>query len=504
MEKNMGNRIIFRAEGIKKNFGHVHALLGVDLIVHEGEIISLVGENGAGKSTLMNVMTGILQPTSGQLYLDDEKEPIIFKNPIDAINKGVCIVHQEIANCPDISVAENIFMSDVLNSKSTFVNFELMNKKAKVLLEKFDCNIDPSIKVSNLSISQQQIVEIAKALSSKPKVIIFDEPTSSLTKDETITLINIIKDLKKERLGIIYISHRMEEVFELSDTVEVIRDGVYIDKKPIEEVNNEWIVEKMTGRCIEDYYPKKSETIGNVIMKVENYSDENKFHNIGFELKKNEILGFYGLVGAGRSEVMKGLVGANKIKTGQLIFEGKQLNLNNYSKAIKNGIVYLTEDRKKDGLFLRLDVKGNLSLLNIDNISNKLFIDQKKEHIEATKFSKKMDVKCSSLKQIVGTLSGGNQQKIMISKALSIEPKVIILDEPTRGIDIGAKTEIYQTLRKLANNGVGIIIISSEISEIIGLCDRVCVMYEGEIVGEVIENNINEDEIIRLASNLKR
>lgn len=492
---------ILHVNNIKKNFGKIRALKGVSLSVHEGEIISLIGENGAGKSTLMNVMTGIYQPDGGGIFLGENQ--VKFTTPMDAIKKGICIVHQEIANCPNISVAENIFISDIVGNSKHFVDYNKLNKDAADILSTFDSKIDPKAKVSTLSISEQQIVEIAKALSSNPKVIIFDEPTSSLTKEETEKLLKIIFELRDKGLGILYISHRMEEVFTLSDTVVVLRDGEYIDTKPIDEVNNDWIVKKMTGRSIEDYYPPKNNKAGKPILEAEGLSDEKRFNNVSFQLKGNEILGFYGLIGAGRSEVMKSLVGARKKKSGEIKFKGKQVDFKKYKQAIDKGIIYLTEDRKKEGLFLDFDICKNMSLLNLDKISSKIFTNKIKERIEAEKFSKEMNVKSSGLEQIVRTLSGGNQQKIMIAKALSVNPSVIILDEPTRGIDVGAKTEIYQTLRRLSDSGVGIIIISSELSEIIGLCDKVCVMYEGNIAGEVSGDDINESNIIRLASNLK-
>lgn len=491
---------ILAVKGIKKSFGPVQALKNVSLTLHEGEIISVVGENGAGKSTLMNVITGIHKPDAGEITLEGETAE--FHSPMDAIKKGICIVHQEMSNCPDITVAENIFMSRVVGEKKFFVDFKSLNKEAKTLLKPFGSRITPTMKMSELSISEQQIVEIAAALSQNPKVIIFDEPTSSLTDEEVQKLFEIIFELQEKKIGILYISHRMDEVFKLSDKVVVLRDGSYVDERPIEEVTNEWVVNQMIGYTLDDYYPAKAEHIGEPIFKVKDFCQDKVFEHISFELREKEILGFSGLVGAGRSEVMKAIVGLTKAQSGELEVKGQKESLKKYSQALKKGIVYLTEDRKTEGLFLRMNVQKNLSLLNLNKISGKLFVNKEKEISEADKYREMMKVRCSGLKQIVGTLSGGNQQKIMIANALSIDPQIIILDEPTRGIDVGAKAEIYKVLRELANSGVGIIVISSELPEIIGLCDRVCVMYEGKMCGELTGEDMTERNIMRLASNL--
>ena len=496
----MSEREILQVKEIKKSFGSVHALKSVSLTLREGEVISIVGENGAGKSTLMNVITGIYIPDSGEIFVEGEKQQ--FHSPMDAIKRGICIVHQEIANCPDITVAENIFMSTIVKEKKAFVDFKTLNEKAEELLKPFNSRIKPKMKMSELSISEQQIVEIATALSKDPKVIIFDEPTSSLTDEEVQKLFQIIFDLKEKGIGILYISHRMEEVFILSDKVVVLRDGEYVDEREIKEVTNDWVVSRMIGHTLDDYYPSKAEKVGEPILKVKNYNREGVFHDISFELRENEILGFSGLVGAGRSELMKSLVGLEKCQPGELELNSEKIVFKNYAQALKKGVVYLTEDRKSEGLFLRMNIQKNMSLLNLDKISGKVFVDKNKEVEESKKYSEMMRVRCSGLQQIVGTLSGGNQQKIMVANALSIEPKLIILDEPTRGIDVGAKAEIYKVLRELANTGVGIIVISSELPEIIGLCDRVCVMYEGKLCGEVHGEEMTEHNIMQLASDL--
>ena len=489
---------LLSAKHISKSFGVVRALDDVSIELHEGELLSVVGENGAGKSTLMNVITGIYQPDSGEILVNGKKKSM--NGPLDAIRAGISIVHQELLNCPNITVAENIFLSTLVNSKKAFVNYRELNSRAAKLLDNFKGKVKPEAKMGDLSISEQQIVEIAKAMSTNAKVIIFDEPTSSLTEDEVKRLFEIIKELKAKGIGILYISHRMSEIFELSDRVTILRDGHLIDSLPIEELNNDMIVSKMTGRTIGSHYPPKESKFGDVLMEAEGYTSKGKFNGAGFKLRKGEILGFSGLIGAGRSELMKAIVGIDPSQSGQVKVNGKSFRFKNYSEALKQGIVYLTENRKEEGLYLGMDIKGNMSILNLEKISGKMFVKDKRSSEEALKYSQLVNVKCSSIRQITGTLSGGNQQKILIGNALSITPRIIILDEPTKGIDVGAKAEIYARLRELAKNGIGIIVISSDLPEIIGLCDRAIIMYEGRICGEVEDEEMNEHSILEKAA----
>lgn len=501
----MTGHTILEVKNIYKSFGVVHALTDVSITLRAGEIHCVVGENGAGKSTLMNLIMGIYLPESGGISVEGEK--VHFSNPIDAIKKGMSIVHQEIVNCPDITVAENIFMSEIISSKRAFVNYRTLNHRANDLLKNFgECgeSINPAEKIKNLSISEQQIVEIVKALSNNAKVLIFDEPTSSLTEPEVEKLFKIISQLKSKGIGILYISHRMDEVFRLSDRITVLRDGCLIDTFQTNEVNKDMIVNKMIGRNLGDYCPPKSKHIGEPIMEVISFANGQTFNNISFLLRKHEILGFYGLIGAGRSELMKAVVGLEKAKSGSMTINGEVRKFKNYKQALSNGVVYLTEDRKIEGLFLRMDVQKNLTLMNLEAVSGPVFVNQKLERKEAKKYCDMMSIKCSGLEQIVGTLSGGNMQKILVAKALSIDPKIIIFDEPTRGIDVGSKAEIYRILRNLADKGIGIIVISSDLPEIIGLCDRIVVMYEGQISGEVTGEDMNEQLIIRHTSGLMR
>jgi len=495
----MSKRLLLSVKEISKSFGTVKALSKVNLDLYEGEVVSVVGENGAGKSTLMNIITGIHRPDEGCIFVEGQEKK--FTGPLDAINAGISIVHQEMVNCPNITGAENIFMSSIVSSKSPFVNFRDIKKRAAALLANFDGHIDPSTKMGQLSLSEQQVVEIAKALSTNAKIIIFDEPTSSLTEDEVKRLFGIIRKLQENGIGILYISHRMSEIFELSDRVVILRDGTHVDTLPIGDLSEELIVSKMTGRAIGDYCPPKAETIGEIILEVSGYEGV-MFKDISFSLYKNEILGFAGLIGAGRTEVMKAIVGLLPSKAGSIKLGGQTYRFNRYPQAIQKGVVYLTEDRKIEGLFLNMDIEQNMSILNLPHISGRVFVKKKLQLSESQKYSRAMNVKASSLQQKVGTLSGGNQQKVLIGNALSVNPQIIILDEPTRGIDVGAKAEIYRNLRQMAASGVGVIVISSDLPEVIGLCDRVCVMYEGKLCGEVTGEDINEHRILQIASGL--
>ena len=490
---------LLAARNISKSFGVVKALSNVSIELHEGELLSIVGENGAGKSTLMNVITGIYQPDEGEIFINGNKVQI--NDPLDAIRYGVSIVHQELVNCPDITVAESIFLSTIVNSKKAFVDYRELNQRAAELLANFEGKVDPRSKMRDLSVSEQQIVEIAKAMSTNAKVIIFDEPTSSLTEDEVKKLFEIIGSLKAKGIGILYISHRMSEIFSLSDRVTILRDGQLIDTLPIGELDSVSIVSKMTGRTIGDHYPPKETEFGAPLLTAEGYSSEGgTFRDVSFTLRRGEILGFSGLIGAGRSEVMKALVGLDPSVSGSVTLPGGKMRFSSYSEALKQGIVYLTENRKVEGLYLEMDIQQNMSILNLDLVSGKVLVQDKKAGEEALKYAQLVNVKCSGLNQVAGTLSGGNQQKILIGNALSISPKIIILDEPTKGIDVGAKAEIYAHLRKLAKEGVGIIVISSDLPEIIGLCDRAIVMYEGQIRGEVSGQDMNEQNILEIAA----
>lgn len=500
----MSDDILLEVKGIEKSFNGVKVLKGVNFTLKKGEVHALCGENGAGKSTLMNIIDGVLTPDKGSIYVSGKNVEI--KSPYQAEKLGIGFVHQEVALCPDVTVAENIFMARINNSKNITVNYNKLYKKAAEMLVPLE-KIDPSKKVSELSVSKQQIVEIAKALSTNCSILIFDEPTSALSENESKALFKIISELKAKGIGIVYISHRMAEVFSECDRVSVLRDGEYIGTYAIKETNPVDLVNKMVGREISDIYPPKSDQVSTkseVLFEVNDLSDENRFKNISFNLKKGEILGFSGLVGAGRSEVAQAICGLRPKKSGSIRLNGRELKIMTAADSINEGIVYLTEDRKLEGLFLDLNINQNVSAMRDENVSKNGFMDNKKEVKQGNSYIEKMGIKCRGGEQRVGSLSGGNQQKVLISKLLTVNPKVLIMDEPTRGIDVGAKSEIHKLLRNLANEGLGIILISSELPEIVGMCDRVVVMHESIINGTVGIEEMNESSIIQLASGVKR
>jgi len=497
----MEPQAVLEVRGIEKSFGATKALRGVNFSLRRGEIHALVGENGAGKSTLMNIIAGVFQADAGEILIDGRQVQI--KNPHEAQKLGIGFVHQEIALCPHVTVAENIFISEINNSKKFTVNYKKLYERAAEILKPM-AEIDPSAIVGDLSVSNQQVVEIARALSTNCKILILDEPTSTLTESESAALFRIMKSLKEKGIGIIYISHRMSEVFGECDRVSILRDGTYIGTYDISQTSPKEVVSRMVGREIGDMYPEKcGETPGGPpLFEVRNFSDGIRFRNISFDLREGEILGLAGLVGAGRSEVAQAICGLRKKLSGEVYYKGEKINIGSPKDAIKNGIVYLTEDRKSLGLFLELSIKANISAMKVKNISKRGLVQKALEDRQAQMYVEMLDIKCSSIDKPVSSLSGGNQQKVLLSKLLTVKPKVIIMDEPTRGIDVGAKAEIHRLLRNLANEGTGIIMISSELPEIIGMCDRVIVMHEGVINGEVGLQELNEKRIIQLASGI--
>ena len=490
--------IVLEVRDITKKFPGVRALSNFSLSLRRGEIHGIVGENGAGKSTLMNIISGNMAANEGSILVDGKE--VSFETSRDAQACGISIVHQELMNCPDISVAENIFLNTIDNEKSFFVNFKEMYKKASKLLEVFQVRIDPKQKMKNLKVSDQQIVEIVRAISINSKIVIFDEPTASLTELESEQLFKIIKDLKSQGITMLYISHRMEEIFLNCDRVTILKDGLFVDTMDVASADRNTIINKMVGRSLRDFYPNKGENTGEVFFEVKDFSRGRKFRDISFRVKKGEILGLAGLVGSGRTEIARAICGVDTKESGSVFLNGEEISVNDYSDALKNGIVYLTEDRKTEGLMLKMPVMQNISILALERVSNRIFMSTNKEKEQAERLSKEMNIKSTGIKQIVGTLSGGNQQKVLVAKSLSISPKVVFMDEPTRGVDIGAKVEIYNKLRELANEGIGIIMISSELPEIIGMCDRVIVVHEGRISGELYDKEITETLIMQKAS----
>ena len=496
---------ILELKGINKSFGPNQVLFNVDFAIRKGEIHALIGENGAGKSTLMNITYGLVKAESGEVYVDGKRKDI--RNAHVAQENGICFVHQEIALCQDMSVAENIFMSEIGSKTTLKVNYNQFKKRAKEVLYPLSKDvIKPESIVESLSISQQQVVEIAKALSLECKVLILDEPTAALTESEADALYKIMQQLKKEGIGVVFISHRMSEIFEQCDRVTVLRDGRLISVKNVEEVTPKSLVADMVGRELENIYPQKAEVLNykkdNIFMKVSGLTDfkDGRFFDIDFELYKGEILGVSGLVGAGRSELAQGIVGLRKTLRGKVEFLGEDISNKTSREIFDKGLVYLSENRKESGLFIEMSIKWNISSMFIKNVSTNGILSKKKEEALANEQTENLNVKCSDIEQIIGSLSGGNQQKVLVGKVLAKTPKVVIMDEPTRGIDVGAKAEIHRILRELVKQGIGIIMISSEMNEIIGMCDRVLIMNEGNLCGEVSGSEIEGKNIMHYAS----
>jgi ribose transport system ATP-binding protein len=499
----MHNQVILRISDLSKSFGPIKALQGVGFELRKGEIHAIAGENGAGKSTLMNIIDGILQPDSGQIMLDGN--PVRIPSPTAAQKLGIGFVHQEIALCQDVSVAENIFMSATNTRASWFMDYRQLDRDARAVLGQLT-SIDASTLVRDLSISNQQLVEIAKALTLDCRILILDEPTAALTEAEAQTLFKIMRNLADQGIAIIYISHRMAEIFDNCDRVTILRDGQYITTENVTEIQPSDVINAMVGRTIDDLYPaKQADHSGenDIILDVQNLCDVGRFDNVSFQLRQGEILGIAGLIGAGRSEIVKGLCGLEGNPTGDIRLNGEPLHIRNYQDCIDKGIVYLSEDRKGDGVFLDLSIEANISALDLTRISGAFgLIQAKKETSQSTDLARKLNIKYGSLSDPVSSLSGGNQQKVALAKMLSVSPRLIVLDEPTRGVDVGAKAEIHRMLRALASDGVGIVVISSELPELIGLCDRVAVVREGEITGEVSGSDMTEEKIMQFASGL--
>ncbi len=493
--------VILNMTNIHKAFGPVRALRSAAFELRRGEIHALAGENGAGKSTLMHIIDGILQPDGGEILLDGK--PVKISSPNAANRLGIGFVHQEIALCPEISVAENMFMSETGQSKSWFMNYRDLGKRAATILKEIG-DIDPASRAGDLSISQQQIVEIAKALTLDCRILILDEPTAALTETEAQTLFRIMHRLAERGIAIIYISHRMAEIFEHCDRITVMRDGCHIRTENISEISPEEVVNSMVGRVLDKLYPPKlaeEEKSSDVILSVRGLNEGKRVVDVDFDLRRGEILGLAGLIGAGRSEIVRAVCRLEGKPKGEVTLRGRPLRLKDYRDSIREGLVYLSEDRKGDGLFLNMSIAANVSALDVGRISNGMgFIERRKEMKRADELGRRLKLRANSVGDAVSTLSGGNQQKVALAKMLSVEPQVVFLDEPTRGVDVGAKAEIHRQIRELAREGVGVIVISSELPELIGVSDRVLVVREGRIAGEVEGEDMTEEKIMQLAS----
>lgn len=488
---------ILNMKGISKSFSGVQALKGCDFDLKSGECHALVGENGAGKSTLMKVLTGIHIPDEGKIeYMGAE---VSFRGPRDAQNMGISIVHQELNTINDLTVAQNVFMGR--EGKGFFTNDRDINDKTEKILKQLNIDIKPDELMKNLTVGQGQLIEIGKAISFDAKIIVFDEPTASLSDEETKTLFKIIKELKEKGVGMVYISHRMGEIKEICDRVTVMRDGEYIGTKDIKDVSVDDIISMMVGRTIYEEPKTESAVSANapVVLKCENLVSKD-VKGVSFELKKGEILGFAGLVGAGRTETARLVFGADPMTDGKIYINGKETKIKSPRDAVKNGIGYLSEDRKQFGLCLGLSVADNAVLSSLSDFAKSGFVSDRKINLTAEEYIEKINIKTPSAKQLCKNLSGGNQQKAVIAKWLIKNCDILIFDEPTRGIDVGAKSEIYRLMTDLASQGKSIIMISSEMQELLRLSDRVLVMCEGKQTGVLNIEEATQEKIMALAT----
>ena len=492
---------VLEIRNVSKRFGAIKALTDVTFSLEKGEVHALCGENGAGKSTLMNIIAGVLQPNEGEILIDGT--PVKIASPAIAQSLGIGLVHQEIALCPDATVAENMFMAATNRRRSPFMNFARLEREAQIVMNRLAA-IDVRQRVGELPISSQQLVEIAKALTLDCRVLIFDEPTAALTVTEAQVLFGIINDLKAQGISIVYISHRMAEIFSLCDRVTVFRDGRYVSTERVSDITAEDVVRRMVGREITQLYPEKqqaAERTDEVVLSVRNLGDDKRFHDVSFELRKGEILGIGGLIGSGRTEIAEGVCGLRQTTKGEVRLQDMALRVTSYSDAVRAGVVYLSEDRKGSGVFLDLSIAQNIAALDLKSLTGRFgLLNAKAEAERAGELARRLGVRMGGIDMPVSSLSGGNQQKVAIAKQLAVDPKVILLDEPTRGIDVGAKSEIHRLLRDLARSGIGIVVITSELQELLGLCDRAIVIREGTVAGEVEGEAMTEEAIMRLAS----
>ncbi|WP_342469608.1 sugar ABC transporter ATP-binding protein [Ureibacillus sp. FSL K6-3587] len=484
--------------GISKAFNGNAVLKNVQFNLKDGEIHALMGENGAGKSTLMKILGGIHSNDAGEIKVDGQ--PVHFKSPKDAEKHGIVIIHQELNILPDLTVAENLFLGKEKTFGFGILKNKEMDQEAQELLAKLGLDIHPKTMAGDLSVGKQQIIEIAKAIASNAKYIIMDEPTAALTDREIRTLFETIRELKAKGISFVYISHRMEEIFSICDRITILRDGQYVGERNIPETNFDEIVAMMVGRELGERFPERKAEIGDVKLEVQNLTVKGLFENVSFNVRKGEVVGMAGLMGAGRTEVAETIFGYRRAHGGDILIDGKKVSIKTPIDAMKHKIGYVTEDRKTKGLVLDFSIQENVSLANLKKVSSSGVVNKEKETSLVNQYIQQLKIRTSSPKQSAKSLSGGNQQKVVLAKWLGTEPEVLILDEPTRGVDIGAKKEIYQIINDLAQAGVAILMISSELPEIIGMADRVLVMHEGKITGQVSKEEMTQERIMHFAT----
>lgn len=485
-------------KGIDKSFGTNQVLKNAGFLLRDGEVHALMGENGAGKSTLMKILTGVYTRDAGTVLVDGKE--VVYKNPQEAEKAGIVFIYQELNVLFDLTVEENLFMGKEITKGFGVCDKKAMRKKAQEIMDRMGVNIPVTAQMSDLSVGQQQMVEICKALMVDAKVLIMDEPTAALTQSETEVLFEVIKSLRAKGVSIVYISHRMEEIFELCDRITVLRDGTYIDTKYIKDINMDDIVQMMIGRTIGERFPKRNVQIGKEVIRVEGLTSGKLFKKVNFSVKAGEVLGVSGLMGAGRTEIMQAIFGNIPVESGKIYIDGKEVTIKNPRQAIAAGIGFITEDRKTEGLLLEKSIAENIEIVNLKKVSKNSVISMAKQKALVKKGIEEFRIKCFGPDHECNNLSGGNQQKVVLAKWIYTDPKILILDEPTRGVDIGAKKEIYSVINDLAAKGVAVIMVSSELPEVLGMSDRIMVVHEGKVTGIVEASEVDQAKVMTLAT----
>ncbi|WP_067922872.1 sugar ABC transporter ATP-binding protein [Alicyclobacillus shizuokensis] len=490
---------VLEMRNISKSFGAVRVLNDVSLCVKSGEVLALLGENGAGKSTLMKILTGIYPADGGEIVIDDKR--LIIRNIQDSRANGIEIIHQELSLFKNLSIAENFLIGHEERYRRSlgFIDYKKLYLETKEALERVNLHKPVTTKVADLGVGEQQLVEIAKALQSRVRFLILDEPTAALTESETDRLFALIHQLREDGVGMIYISHRMEELYQIADRVEILRDGRMIGTRDMKTVDERELIAMMVGRDVEDRYPKERVPVGDVILEVEGLTND-AVHDVNLTVRAGEIVGLGGLMGAGRTEVARALAGVDKMKGGVVRFKQVERHFKSIADAIRAGLAFVTEDRKRQGLILSFSIRENLALPTLDQRKRFGLVQKRAEQTFANDYMKRMGIRAANSEQAAGSLSGGNQQKVVLGKWMASQPDLLILDEPTRGVDVGAKQEIYELMNKMVREGKGILMISSDLPELLGMCDRIYVMYQGTVQGEITEENKTEENFMILAT----
>ena len=484
--------------GIDKSFGSNQVLKDAGFLLKDGEVHALMGENGAGKSTLMKILTGVYTKDAGTIYVDGQE--VSYKNPQEAEKAGIVFIYQELNVLFDLTVEENLFMGKEITKKFGVCDKKAMRAKAQEIMDRMGVKIPVNAVMSDLSVGQQQMVEICKALMVDAKVIIMDEPTAALTQIETEALFEVMNALRKKGVSIVYISHRMEEIFELCDRITILRDGQYIGTRNICDITMDDVVQMMIGREIGERFPKRESSIGEEVFRVEGLTHEKLFRDVNFSVRAGEVLGVSGLMGAGRTEIMQAIFGNLPVVSGKVFIEGKEVSIKNPRQAIAAGIGFITEDRKTEGLLLEKSIAENIELANLNKVSKRSVLSRKQGAELVKRGIEEFRIKCFGPEHECGNLSGGNQQKVVLAKWIYTDPKILILDEPTRGVDIGAKKEIYNVINEMAAKGVAVIMVSSELPEVLGMSDRIMVVHEGHITGIIDAEGADQAKVMTLAT----